>query len=34
MPTEAKKATVAELKEELFSGKDNDRGRLSRPDRF
>ena len=33
MPTEAKKATVAELKEDLLSGQGDDRGRLSRPDR-
>jgi len=32
MPTEAKQATVAQLKDEL-SRQSDDRGRLSRPDR-
>ena len=34
MPTEAKQATVAELKEELSNGEGDDRGRLPRPDRL
>ena len=34
MPTEAKQATVAELKDELSKANGDNRGRLSRPDRF